>query len=97
MIEYELLTPTTDNIVKSPYFYKSQNLENILVWGGGAFRALLPEGLLCRRPQNFDVRLSVRYCVVAICLDHFLDPEMCDIALNNPIDRKKEGKKEVSP
>ena len=59
----------------------------------------MPEGLLCRRPQIFDVRLSVRRPLsgVAICLDHFLDPEMCDIALNNPIDRKKEGKKEVSP
>ena len=55
---------------------------------------LLPEGLLCREPQNFDVRLSVRPSVrpfvrpfVAICLDHFLDPEMCNIALNIPIER----------
>ena len=53
----------------------------------------LPEGLLCRRPQNFDVRLSVCLCVspsVRTHFDHFLDPDMCDIALNNSIDRKKE-------
>ena len=27
------------------------------------------------------------YKTVAICLDHFLDPEMCNIALNIPIER----------
>ena len=60
----------------------------------------LPEGLLCRRPQNFDVRLFVRACVrasVPLRFDHFLDPDMCDIALNITFDRKKDGKKEVSP
>ena len=61
---------------------------------------LLPEGLLCRRPQNFDVRLSVAASVrpcVPLRFDHFLDPDMCDIALNITFDRKKDGKKEVSP
>ena len=56
----------------------------------------LPEGLLCRRPQNFDVRLSVCACV-PLRFDHFLDPDMCDIALNITLGRKKDGKKEVSP
>ena len=61
---------------------------------------LLPEGLLCRRPQILDVRLSVSACVcasVTLRFDHFLNPDMCDIALNNSLDRKKEGGKEVSP
>ena len=60
----------------------------------------MPEGLLCRRPQNFDVRLSVCLSVcasVTLRFDHFLDPDMCDIALNITFDRKKDGKKEVSP
>ena len=54
------------------------------------FCRLLPEGLLCREPQKFDVRLSVRPSVrpsVATSLDHFLDPGMCNIALNIPIER----------
>ena len=64
--------------------------------GYGTIIHLLPEGLLCRRPQNFDVRLSdVCLSDVTLCFDHFLDPKMCDIALNNPDDRKKEGKKGV--
>ena len=53
-----------------------------------------PLGLLCRRPQIFDVRLSVRCPLVssfvAISLDHFVDPEMCNIAFKYPI---KGGKK----
>ena len=33
-----------------------------------------PLGILCRRPQIFDVRLSVCACV-PVRMDHFLDPK----------------------
>ena len=50
----------------------------------------MPEELLWRRPQNFDVRLSVTPSVyVSLRFDYVLDPDMCDIALNNPTDGKK--------
>ena len=59
-----------------------------------------PKGFCAGEPQNSDVRLSVRVSVCAsvpLRFDHFLDPVMCDIALNITFDRKKDGKKEVSP
>ena len=46
------------------------------------------------------MRLSVRVAVRLSALlrfDHFLDPNMCNIALNITLGRKKDGKKEVSP
>ena len=43
----------------------------------------------------FGVRPVFVRPLVAICLDHFLDPEMCNIALKYPIERKKEGKRGV--
>ena len=35
---------------------------------------LLPEGLLCREPQNFDVRLSVRPSVRPFVRCHLFEP-----------------------
>ena len=48
--------------------------------------------------MRLSVRPSVRASVrasVTLRFGHFLDPEMCNIALKYPIERKKEGKRGV--
>ena len=62
---------------------------------------LLPEEILWREPQNLDVRLSVRPCVVrpcvAICLDNFVDSGICNIALKEAFRALKDAKMKCPP